>query len=86
VTSLRFAEKFFFPFRIKHFCAHIWKLTADSARPSPVAHIGCGPGPRWDIVLMSFLRFCPESRSFGEVPGGVVVEVCRGTECAAAAG
>jgi hypothetical protein len=30
MTSLRFAEKFFFPFRIKRFGAYIWNLSAES--------------------------------------------------------
>ncbi len=33
VSSLRFAEKFCFLFRIKHFCAYVQKLTAESAWP-----------------------------------------------------
>jgi hypothetical protein len=30
ITSLRFAKKFCFPFRIKRFYSYIWKLKAES--------------------------------------------------------
>jgi len=30
MSSLRFAKKFFLPYRIKHFGAYIWKLSAES--------------------------------------------------------
>jgi len=48
MTSLRFAEEFFFPFRIKRFGAYIWKLSAESqTRGHPQCRVfGCGPGPR----------------------------------------
>ena len=44
MTSLRFAKKFCFSFRIKHFYAYVWKLTARGLHRSRI--FGCGLGPR----------------------------------------
>jgi len=50
VTFLHIAKKFCFPFRIKHFCAYIWKPKTDGWRHAAgytgSRKLGCGQRPR----------------------------------------